>query len=105
MLDQLTWPAAFTIVSSLIVIAGTLIKIFKREEDPDISDVKDRLTELETNKVLVDNTIEELQKEDEELKGLITESNETCRSSFEKLESKQEKMGDYVIELFRNHNS
>lgn len=102
----ITWPVAFTIVSSLVVIVGAIVSMYGKKKTPD-PDATKALHEVELVKTRVSNvesdirTMTTLQQNNKESSDKESSNN---REALVKMDQKLEKISDLMIELIRSRS-
>ena len=102
MLENYTWPVAFTAVSTLITIVVAAYKAYTRKPSDlesklqtDVADLDRRLTKFE-------GTLTAITHAQEELKESIKNQANISKEAFQTTDKKLEKISDLIIELIRN---
>lgn len=91
---EITLPVAFAIVGSLGTILTFFYRFFKKPEDPRVTELQEKINEIETRLAVIDA---DLSHEGERTKEIKEKLND--------FSNRLEKISDLIIELIKTQNS
>lgn len=108
-MDSITWPIAVSIIGTLVVLAGFLITLFKKDTTPwsaDLQQSEDDLAtsirEVEHRTTVSEGKQKEIFRRLDELKSDLKDLSDNNDKKNDKLEEKLDNITQLVFELLRN---